>query len=419
MKKLNFGRIGYFVGSVIFWGLAIWLLVVLSGRVRQTLNDTPISSIKVNVVDSTQMSNLVTTQMVMQMLKGEKIVGLPKSQVDFTKIEQKVASNGFVASVDIYSNYGGEMFVDVSQREAVARIMIDGYNSYIDKSGYIFSAPTSTALYAPVVTGKFRLAVPRGFVGSVDDYMLEQMSQIEKRIEQIEFERHPILMRERDNSDDRHELRRQYTSQRLFESRESYVERFTALRISNQRKRELYAFRQRLIDSELDAIDRRIKEQREAQLKVMMRCDDIHNLITLVEMLETDRFWRNEVVQLVVSEGDRGEMRVSMEVRSGGFSVTVGEIFDRHGLVSRSDESAMELLQEQRQRVVDRSLYSSSSDKRLIAQYRATERRLVRRSVEAKLDRVRSFYDEALKRVGWDIYSDINVEFENQIVCKR
>lgn len=40
-------------------------------------------------------------------------------------------------------------------------------------------------------------------------------------------------------------------------------------------------------------------------------------------------------------------------------------------------------------------------------------------NVESKLERVKLFYKKALNQVGWNKYSRINVEFENQIVCTR
>ena len=39
--------------------------------------------------------------------------------------------------------------------------------------------------------------------------------------------------------------------------------------------------------------------------------------------------------------------------------------------------------------------------------------------VEKKLNRLRKFYIYGLSRAGWNKYSRINVEFDNQIICKR
>lgn len=38
---------------------------------------------------------------------------------------------------------------------------------------------------------------------------------------------------------------------------------------------------------------------------------------------------------------------------------------------------------------------------------------------EDKLDRLKIFYDEVLSKVGWNKYSNINILFDNQIVCTK
>lgn len=40
-------------------------------------------------------------------------------------------------------------------------------------------------------------------------------------------------------------------------------------------------------------------------------------------------------------------------------------------------------------------------------------------AIEEKLQRVRLFYEYGLSSIGWNKYSCINVEFQNQIVCKK
>lgn len=39
--------------------------------------------------------------------------------------------------------------------------------------------------------------------------------------------------------------------------------------------------------------------------------------------------------------------------------------------------------------------------------------------MEEKLKRIRTFYTKGLSRVGWNKYSRISVEFDNQVICKR
>lgn len=40
-------------------------------------------------------------------------------------------------------------------------------------------------------------------------------------------------------------------------------------------------------------------------------------------------------------------------------------------------------------------------------------------NIPEKLKRIRTFYDKGLSRVGWNKYSHISVEFDNQVICKR
>lgn len=39
--------------------------------------------------------------------------------------------------------------------------------------------------------------------------------------------------------------------------------------------------------------------------------------------------------------------------------------------------------------------------------------------MEEKLQRIHTFYSKGLSRVGWNKYSRISVEFDNQVICKR
>jgi cell division protein FtsQ len=39
--------------------------------------------------------------------------------------------------------------------------------------------------------------------------------------------------------------------------------------------------------------------------------------------------------------------------------------------------------------------------------------------IDKKLERLRKFYKYGLSHAGWDRYERINVEFDNQIICKK
>ena len=49
----------------------------------------------------------------------------------------------------------------------------------------------------------------------------------------------------------------------------------------------------------------------------------------------------------------------------------------------------------------------------------AERRQLVTDYTNVKLDRLRKFYTYGLSQAGWHKYSYIDVEFDNQIICKK
>ncbi len=354
--------------------LAIFAAIALlnyGGHSRREL--LCVSDVKINILDSTSNGNLVTHDMVERMLSRERIEpkGKMVRDVKLTHIESVIRRNGFVESVAAYVDYSGLLSIDIRQRSAVARLLLNGYNCYITHDGFIFDAPTTTALNTPVVTGGYRPLFAAGFRGYVEECKESKIADLEREKERVEREKYPIYLRESENAEDRRDVRRRYINQRMFESDIDFDNRVEALREENRKRRERYAAIQRTIDSELKVLEQRQERYGEEQKKVEKKCEDIENLITFVEIVERDPFWRSEIVQIDLQEGDRGEMKVRLAVRSGKFIVTLGTIPTSRG------------------------------------------------EIDDRLSRLREFYDEALPRVGWDRYREINIEYKNQVICKR
>ncbi len=358
---------------VLLWVAIICAMYLLSSGGQSRREELRVSDVVVDIVDSTANGNLITHDMVERMLSRERISlkGKRVSDLSFTHIERVIGKNGFVDRVAAYVDYAGVVKIEISQRSAVARLMLDGYDCYITHDGFIFGAPSTTALNTPVATGGYRPLFNSGYCGYVEDCKAEIIAKIEREIERVEREKYPIYLRERENAEDRRDVRRRYINQRIFESDIDFDKRVEALREENRKKRERYAAIQRKIDAELKVLEQRQERYREEQKKVEKKCEDIENLITFVKMVEDDSFWRSEIVQIDLDQGEKGEMRVRLAVRSGKFIVTLGDI-------------------------------PTSEDE-----------------LEDKLDRLKEFYDEALPRVGWGRYKEINIEYKNQVICKR
>ena len=53
------------------------------------------------------------------------------------------------------------------------------------------------------------------------------------------------------------------------------------------------------------------------------------------------------------------------------------------------------------------------------SKYKNERRKLVNDFINKKLTRLENFYKYGLSQAGWNKYSYINLEFDNQIICKR
>ncbi len=357
----------------LLWIAILGALFLLNTGVEGRRAALRVSNVAINRVDSASNGNLITHEMVERMLSRERIDlgGKMVRDVELTRVENVISRNGFVKSVAAYIDYSGVVNIDIRQRSAVARLLFDGYNCYITQDGFVFDAPTTTALNTPVVTGSYRPLFAPGFSGYIKNCMVAKVAELEREKERVEREKYPIYLRESENTERRREVRRRYINQKMFESDVDFDRRVEALREENREKRERYAAVQRKIDAELKTLEQRQERYCEEQKKVEKKCEDIENLITFVEIVERDSFWGSEIVQIDLHQGERGEMKVQMAVRSGKFIVTLGNIPS-----SRSE-------------------------------------------IHDRLSRLREFYDEALPRVGWDRYKEINIEYKNQVICKR
>ena len=97
----------------------------------------------------------------------------------------------------------------------------------------------------------------------------------------------------------------------------------------------------------------------------------------LAEELMADDLWRHQIVQINVLS-DRG---IELVPRVGNHIVYIGQLPETKYVGQR---------------------------KRLIDDY-----------VSRKMDRLDKFYKYGLSQAGWNKYSYINIEFDNQIICKK
>ncbi|MFQ7502268.1 MAG: hypothetical protein ACLRMJ_02455 [Alistipes finegoldii] len=261
-----------------------------------------VGRVEIEVVDSSSMGYLVSGRMVREWIahSGIKTNGMAVDAVELAAIEALIAKNGFVERVDAYVTYGSVLHIDISQRRPLLRLLTDGVDSYVTPEGYVFAAPRASSLYVPVVTGAYRPPFPASFVGSVRAHIDIESAKVDKRIAELERETYPLYRRELQNDRNLSALRRMRVKKQWWrlESSAEFDKRVGELRRHKVEMRRKYRYEARMIQQGIDRIARQQEAERLKQKKLEKSYEDFMKLLTFVEFIEDDDFWRSEVVQI-------------------------------------------------------------------------------------------------------------------------
>ena len=353
----------------LLWCFVLGFLVLFSGRAKHHRSTTKVCSVSVAITDSMLNESLVTSEGVRRWIAQSKVptLGQPIDAVDLASIEQAIRRNGFVDRASAYVTYDGVLHISVSQRRPMLRLLVDGFDSYVTADGYIFSAPRQASVYVPVITGEYRPPLPTKYVGSVWEYISQQIAESEQRILELQHEKVPLFKEEKRIEELVRDVRRMRTSKGIFESYDNFDRRVAELRAHKADLRKKYRYMARENDKKIELVTLRQQAEQDKQKKLMKRYEDFLKLINFVKYIEEDSFWSAEIVQIVASSMSSGDIRLELVPRSG-----------RH-----------------------------------IVQFGTLE------NAEAKLDKLLAFYNKGLKNIGWDVYRTISVEYDGQVVCTK
>lgn len=354
---------------LLLWAFVAVYVVWAAASARSARSARRIVRVEAAVRDSSSRGHLVGSDEVRRWIldSGLAAVGMPTADADLSGIEELVERNGFVERAEASIGYDGVLHVELRLRHPVVRLRTAGRDLYVTADGYLFAAPSGSALYAPVVTGSYRPPFPPDYTGSIDDFVAAERRRSAERIAALEREKYPLFRRERTNDENLRALRRRRISKGWFESEERFARKVERLRAENAALRRRYRYEARLVAEGIARIEARQEAERTRQKKLEKSCEDFSKLLTFVKFVEADAFWRSEVVQIEAATSDSGAPDLTLVPRSGPFVVRFGRIEE----------------------------------------------------VREKLDRLSRFYRNGLDRMGWDRYGSVDVRFAGQVVCRE
>lgn len=351
----------------LLWGLVATTIYVAARRSHAHRNNLCVKEICIEILDSTAHGQLVTREKVQEWLSdsGMTLQGRLVEEVDLEQVEKLIAANGFVGEVNCTIDYEGRLSLAIRQREPLFRLVVDGYNHYVTSDGRLFRAPHNAALYVPVVTGSYRPPFAPEYEGTIEALREESHTHHEEQMAEIEREKFPFYEQEKENRDYHRMTNRMFIKRAIFESREHFDRRVETLRAEKRARRRHYRYRARQIEQAIAEITLRQQAESDRQKKLEKNYEDFENLITFVEKMEGNAFWRAEMVQLIASEAHSGALEVEFVPRSGGFTVMLGRLEE----------------------------------------------------VVQKLSRLERFYDRGLAPQGWERFRRIDLRYRDRVVC--
>ncbi len=353
----------------LLWIGVVAYIIFATYSVRAYRSALIVDSVEIEIVDSSAISNLISRSMVEGWIKksGIKTKGQRADSLQLTSLERYIANSGFVDKVKCYITHSGVVRVEVSQLRPVLRVLFDGYNSYVTAEGYVFQLPVASSRYVPVVTGSYSPLFAAGYSGSLEELYRAKCEEIDGEIKRIEKrDLYPLYTKRNELRAELKVVNSRYTRRRFGESAKECDERVAELKDRNSRDRARISRELHLVALEIDRVVSRQKVYSERQKKFEKKYQDLINLITFVNVIENDRFWSSEIVQIDAKSSTNGDLLLELIPRSGDHTIIFGEVVD----------------------VVDR------------------------------LDNAKVFYKEVLPNIGWHEFKSISVEFKSQIVCK-
>ena len=170
----------------------------------------------------------------------------------------------------------------------------------------------STFRWSRVRTGP---PFPASYAGSVREHVDRRSQEIENRIAELEREKYPLYRRELENDRNVSALRRMRIKRQWWRLEGSQgVRRRGSTRCARKKAalRRTYRYRARVIREEIERIAGRQEAERAKQKKLEKSYEDFMKLLTFVESVENDDFWRSEVVQIAAHTTPSGALEVEL-----------------------------------------------------------------------------------------------------------
>lgn len=292
--------------------------------------------------------------------------GTALSKVDIAAIERVVEDYSAVANANVYVGYDCRVKIDIEQREPIARLRIEGYDSYLTNDGYLLPAKGCSSAYVKVITGDYKPLFDADYTGYLGDIVQDSIASIERYIEELEQAKIPHFERYIENNRALRTVKRSAPKRSIFDSDEKHDILVKAYKERLSDAVESHSINERMIDEDIAAIEREQESARGIKKVLVRQAEEFEAMVAMIHHIMSDDFLCSEVVQIVTTGGKHKALQIAIVPRQADVTVDLG----------------------------------------------TTE------NLEGKLATLRRFYDKGLNLIGWDRYSRISLRYDGQVVCR-
>ncbi|MBO7169031.1 MAG: hypothetical protein J6V43_03010 [Rikenellaceae bacterium] len=357
-------KVLHIILTIVLWlGIVAYLVVASTQAVRKSA-EIKVDSVRVVVTDGDRLTS-VTEPMVRSLVarSGVKTIGENVGDVNTAELQRFVASQVLVKDARVYIDKSGLLSVEVSQHKPVARVKTsDGYDFYLTDEGCILPPAINYSVYVPLITGNLKFMMPVGYYGNYEQIKARLIDEYKLRMGELDS---VLIVQHGDLTSlkkQRAEVRNQKAGRLWREERRKIFQKNQSEQLQNINNK---------IDRQEQLIAQTEKKRLmtvENQKKSAKRYLYLYKLLNFVKFVESDDFWRAQIVQInvVTSEGCEAP-QVEIVPRAGRHVACLGEI----------------------------------------------------EQAEKNLEKLMLFYRNALAWEGWDNYNYIDLRYEDQIVCSK
>lgn len=354
------------IATVMWCGIAAYIVAAGSYSQRRR-SEVVVTDTRVAVTDSASLRLVSATKLSKWLADGGFAVkGKPIDQVNTRAIENYLKGHGEIREARAWVNLDGVLTVEATQRKPIMRVhSTNGYRFWITDDNHILPDRGEFTAYVPVVTGHTPFPFATAAKGSYDAILQGVWDDFLGQFTDLENERRSLVSQ------------RSATRSEIGEVRSKRAKRFW----SDARKKTFREDKQQQIaalqakvaelDGSLAALETRRNALREKEKKSQQTHMFLTKLVNFVKSVENDGFWASHIVQI--------------NVLGGGGNVW--------------KEPQLELVP----RVGDHVILLGALDG----------------SEAARLQKLRTFYDGALSREGWDSQRYINIKYDGQVICTK